>query len=282
MRSYHFRETGKENTLQTTPNMSTNYQHWILKIDNHLATLTFNRPEKKNRIDLTTLEELGKITEEIRNNPDVWVVMLNASGNCFSAGVDISLIGSMVGQELETYRKNLAYTQSFFDLFEALEKPTIAALNGPVIGGGMIMALCCDFRIAAEDVMFELPEVKRSIGVIMGTQRITRVIGVAHTKEMVMLGKKVGAEKALQIGLVNQVVPLEELEAQSMAFARQFLNLPPLAVGVCKKIINEGEYLERAGQDMEIEAQAEILQTHDFKEAIASFFDKRKPEFKGR
>ncbi len=97
MRSYHFSGKWKKNILQTTPNMSVTYQHWLVDINNHLATLTFNRPEKKNRIDLTTLEELGKITEALSKNPDVWVVVLKANG------VDISLIGSMVGLELETY-----------------------------------------------------------------------------------------------------------------------------------------------------------------------------------
>ena len=154
-------------------------------------------------------------------------------------------------------------------------------MHGHVIGGGVILALCCDFRIAAENTIFGLPEVKRSIGVIMGTQRITRTIGVAYTKELVMLGKPIDAKRAFQMGLVNQVVAKEELNATATKFAQQFLELPPLAVGLCKKIINEGQFLERAGQDLEIEAQAALLKTKDFQEAIASFFEKRKPVFKG-
>lgn len=257
------------------------YQHWKLDINEHIAYLTLNRPDKKNRIDRTTLEELAGITQVLSNDSKVWVVVLQANGSCFSAGVDVSLIGSMVGQDVDTYRQNLKRAQECLDVFEALEKPTIAALHGHVIGGGMILALCCDFRIAAENVCFELPEVKRSIGVIMGTQRITRTIGLANTKEMVMLGQPVDANRALQIGLVNKLVPLDQLSAQTFAFAKQFLNLPPLAVGLCKKIINEGQFLERAGQDLEIEAQLGLLNTHDFKEAITSFFEKRKPVYKG-
>ena len=262
--------------------MNNHFEHWIIEIKNHIAYLTLNRPDKKNRIDQLTLMELGDITQLLRNDSEVWVVVLQANGDCFSAGVDVSLIGSMIGQKTEVYRENLKTLQGFLDDFEALEKPTIAALQGPVIGGGMILALCCDFRIAAQNVVFELPEVKRSIGVIMGTQRITRTIGITPTKEMVMLGAKVPAERALQIGLVNKVVPRDQLVAQSVAFAEQFLELPPLAVGVCKKIINEGQFLDRSGQDLEIEAQAKLLATHDFQEAIASFFEKRKPVFKGK
>ena len=262
--------------------MSNQYQHWILEVENHIAYLTLDRPEKKNRLDNTTLEELGAIAQSIGKDPDVWVVVVRANGDNFSAGVDISLIGNMVGQEETTYRKNLQIAQSYFDAFEALEKPTIAALHGYVIGGGMILALCCDFRIAADNVIFELPEVKRSIGVIMGTQRITRTIGVAHTKEMAMLGTPVRAEKALRIGMVNKIVALDQLEKETLTLAQQILELPPLAVGLGKKIINEGQFLERAGQDLEIEAQLGLLQTEDFKEAIASFFEKRKPVYKGK
>ena len=262
--------------------MNNSYQHWLLEIKEHIAYLTLNRPEKKNRIDDTTLSELGEITQVLDHNPNVWVVILQANGDCFSTGVDVSLIGGMVGQDIETYRKNLRNLQGFLDAFEALEKPTIAALHGFVIGGGMILALCCDFRIAADNVKFSLPEVKRSIGVVMGTQRITRTIGVAPTKELAMLGNSIDAKRALQIGLVNQTTPLNQLNNKTFEFAQQFLALPPLAVSLCKKIINEGQFLARAGQDLEIEAQAALLKTQDFKEAIDSFFEKRKPVFKGK
>lgn len=261
--------------------MEHQYQHWALETEGHLAYLTLNRPSKKNRIDTTTLTELGEITKFLSSDPNVWVVVVQGAGDCFSAGVDVSLIGNIVGQEEAAYRENLRHAQSFLDAFEALAKPTIAALHGAVIGGGMILALCCDFRIAAENVVFELPEVKRSIGVIMGTQRITNMIGMAHTKDMVMLGTPVAAERALHIGLVNKVVPLDQLAAEAKTFAQQFLDLPPLAVGLCKKIIHEGQFLERAGQDLEIEAQLGLLATQDFREAIASFFEKRKPVYKG-
>ena len=262
--------------------MNHTYQHWILETKGHLAYVTLNRPEKKNRIDNTTLMELGELTQTIQADANIWAVVLQAMGPSFSAGVDVSLIGSMIGQDTATYRSNLKQAQSVLDAFEAIEKPTIAALQGYVIGGGMILALCCDFRIAAEDVVFQLPEVKRSIGVIMGTQRITRTIGIATTKEMVMLGHPVQAKRALQIGLVNKVVALDQLSRQATEFAQQFLELPPLAVGLCKKIINEGQFLERAGQDLEIEAQAALLKTEDFQEAISSFFEKRKPMYKGK
>ena len=258
------------------------FQHWQLAISNHIAYLTLNRPQQKNRLGNQTFQELKTITAFLSTNSEVWVVLLQANGDSFSAGVDVSLIGDMIGQDEQQYAANLRASQEILDAFEALEKPVIAALHGYVIGGGMILALCCDFRIAADNTIFGLPEVKRSIGVIMGTQRITRTIGIAHTKELVMLGNNIDAERAYQMGLVNQVVPVATLKEKAEAYATQFLGLPPLAVGLCKKIINEGQFLERAGQDLEIESQAALLDTADFKEAIASFFEKRKPVFEGK
>ena len=116
----------------------------------------------------------------------------------------------------------------------------------------------------------------------MGTQRITNAIGIAATKELVMLGNPIGADRAADIGMVNRVVPRHLLEESVDELVEQIIRLPPLAVGLCKKIINDGQFLPRAGQDLEIEAQAALLKTEDFKEAINSFFEKRKPLYKGR
>ena len=257
-------------------------KHWQLDIRSKCAYLTLNRPEFKNRLDATTLSELKKVTYYLAEDQDVWYVILGANGDCFSAGVDVSLIGGMIDQEEGAYQSNLRELQSALDVFESLEKPTIAALHGPIIGGGVILALCCDFRIAAENSFFCLPEVKRSIAVLMGTQRISRVIGIANTKELVMLGNSIYADRALTLGLVNEVVPYDQLSNRVEEFSSQFLDLPPLAVGVCKKIIQEGYDLDRRGQDLEIEAQKSILSSDDFKEAIYSFFEKRKPNYRGR
>lgn len=258
------------------------YQHWQFSVENKIARLLLNRPEQKNRMDGQTLSELQDITEIIANNRNIWAVIIEGAGAQFSSGMDVNLIGAMIGQEYETYKKNLLASQAILDAFEKLEKPTIAKIHGYCLGGGLILALCCDFRIAADNTIFGLPEVKRSIGVIMGTQRITRVAGVSATKEMVMLGENFDAQKGLEYGLVNQVVFAENLEKSVQVFAEKFLHLPPLAVGLCKKIIDEGQFLERAGQDLEIEAQAKLLNSADFQEAIKSFFEKRAPNYQGK
>ena len=261
--------------------MKNTFQNWILEKKGRIAHLILNRAEKKNSLDGLTLEELGSIARQLRDDSDIWAIVLQSSGSTFSSGVDVSMIGSMIGQDRKAYEENLRLLQSYLDEFESIAKPTIAALQGYVIGGGLILALCCDFRIAAQNAIFQLPEVKRSIGVVMGTQRITRTIGIAHTKELAMLGDPVDAERAFQMGLVNKIVTVEDLIGEANKLAERFLELPPLAVGVNKTIINKGQFMERAGQELEIESQSHLLKTADFKEAITSFFEKRQPRYKG-
>jgi enoyl-CoA hydratase/carnithine racemase len=146
----------------------------------------------------------------------------------------------------------------------------------------MILACCCDFRVVSETAVFGLPEVKRSISVIMGTQRITRVAGLAATKEMTLLADNFGAEQAQRYGLVTRLVADDQLETAVAALANKFRKLPPRAVGVAKRIIDEGYTMTmRQSQDLEIEAQQELLNSSDFQEAIAAFFEKRPPRYTG-
>ncbi|HAS39889.1 MAG TPA: enoyl-CoA hydratase/isomerase family protein [Microscillaceae bacterium] len=258
------------------------YKHWLVSLENHVLRLTINNPEKKNRLHQELFLEFRDIITYIKQTSEVWVVVIEGAAGHFSSGVDVSLIGTMIGKNEEAYRQDLQELQYIFDEFEALEKPTIAKIDGYCLGGGVILALCCDFRIATETSIFGLPEVKRSIGVIMGTQRITRVAGIAAAKEMILLGDNFDAAQAKTYGLINRVVAPETLEQAVTALAQKFLKLPPLAVGVCKRIIQEGQFAERNGQNLEIAAQHDILHTQDFQEAIKSFFEKREPKYEGK
>jgi enoyl-CoA hydratase/carnithine racemase len=163
-----------------------------------------------------------------------------------------------------------------------LEKPTIAKLHGFCLGGGLILALCCDFRVASQRTVFGLPEVRLGIGVIMGTQRVTRVAGVAATKEMILLGKRFNASAARAYGLVHQVVAPQDLDAAVDALAAKFRSLPPRTVGLSKRIIDQGHNLSlRESQDLEIDAQVEVLYGPDVQEAMGSFLQQRRPRFIG-
>jgi len=146
----------------------------------------------------------------------------------------------------------------------------------------MILALCCDFRIASRRTVFGFPEVKRGVPVIMGTHRVVRILGPGLSKEMMFLGRNIRAHTAQAYGLIHQVVEPEDLDDKVAALASKFLKLPPRTVGAIKRIINEGRHLSiRASQDLEIEAQAELLDSPDFIEAVTSYLENRSPTFRG-
>jgi enoyl-CoA hydratase/carnithine racemase len=259
------------------------YQHWLLREEAHTATLTLNRPEAMNSLVPQTLHELRDLTAYLRTRSDLWAVVVQGQGRHFSAGMDVSMIQGRLDRPGAENREFLLGLQRCLDDFEALEKPTIAKLKGFCIGGGLILALCCDFRIASQRTVFSLPEVRLGLGVIMGTQRVTRVVGLAATKELILLGKRFKASQALSYGLVNRVVPPDELDAAVTELARKFERLPPRTVGMAKRIIDAGYHLSmRQSQDLEIDGQADVLDSPDVREAMESFQEQRRPRFSGQ
>ena len=260
----------------------TEYQHWLLEIDQSIATLTLNRADKMNILSKATLHELRDISRLLRDNRDVWVVILQSAGEHFSAGVDVNLIQEMVGQDKTAFRENLRDLQDCLDTFEALPQPTIAKIKGYCIGGGVLLACCCDFRVADHSAMFHLAEVQLGIAVLMGTQRLTRIAGVPNTKEMVMLAERFSAEKAQIYGLLHNLVEAEELDEIAEDLAIRFSKLSPQTVSIAKQIIDEGVSLSlRESQDLEIDLQATLLNSFDFQEGVTAFFEKRSPQFTG-
>ena len=258
------------------------FPRWLLSEEAHTATLTLNRPETMNSLTPDTLYELRDITARLRTRRGVWVVIVQGQGRHFSAGMDVSVIREGLEQSEQTNREFLLGLQQCLDDFEALEKPTIAKLKGFCIGGGLILALCCDFRTASQRTVFSLPEVRLGIGVIMGTQRMVRMAGGAATKKMVLLGRRFNASVAQAHGLVTSVVPPGRLDAAAEALAKGFLSLPPRTVGISKRIINTGHNLSmRESEDLEIDAQCELLDSPDFREAVESYLEKRPPQFAG-
>jgi enoyl-CoA hydratase/carnithine racemase len=255
---------------------------WTLSVDDRIATLTLNRAEQKNSITPEVLTELRAMCAKIRDDQDIWAVILRTEGSQFSVGVDVSAIGQLVEADKVTFGENLRQMQAALDEFEALPQPTIAAIRGFCIGGGLLLTLCCDFRIASRNARFSFPEVKRGIAVIMGTQRITRAVGIARAKELVLLGDLIHADEAGQIGLVTRVVDVDKFDEEVEAFAAKFRSLPPRTISIAKKIADEGQHMTlRDSQDLEIELQAGLLGSHDMGEGVASFLEKRAPNFTG-
>lgn len=256
--------------------------HLHLEISGHVARLTLSRPSESNSLLPETFDQLGVITEQLATDPDVWVVILQGDGANFSIGVDIEVIRQLTELKDDSFVHDLRAMQLTLDAFERLQKPVIAKLHGFCLGGGLILALCCDFRIASERTIFGFPEVKRGIPVVMGTHRLTRTIGPAAAKEMIYLADLIKADTALALGLVNKVVPQDDLNDRVEGLAQKFLKLPPRTVGAAKRIFQQGHSLSlRESQDLEIQVQADLMESPDMREALQSFFEKRPPEFKG-
>jgi len=258
------------------------YNNWQIKIERKIARLVLNREQKLNNLNQEVFFELREISAWLAKQDDIWVVIVEGAGKHFSFGVDVEVIYGSLDESKENFQKILRENQLCLDAFEALEKPTIAKINGFCIGGGLILALCCDFRIAAANSVFILPEVKRGIAVLMGTQRVSKVIGLARTKELIMLGDKISANKAENFGLIHKAVAKQSLEGETNKLARKLLQLPPKTVSICKRIIDQGYDMNlRESQELEIEAQSQLLGSHDLREGLASFVEKRKPVFNG-
>jgi enoyl-CoA hydratase/carnithine racemase len=258
------------------------YKNWTFEEADHVARLTIQRPARRNALTSETLHELKDLSDRVRSDKDIWVVILQGSGDHFSVGIDLDLLRSRLDQPVEENRAFLRDQQVCIDAFDALQKPSIAKIQGFCIGGGLILALCCDFRIVGQRSVFSLPEVKLGLPVLWGTKRVTRTVGMPAAKELILLGKRINAERAVECGLVHQAVSEDELDAAVDNLAEKFLTLPPRTIALANRIIDKG--LEQSlpeSEELEIEALADLLGSSDLNEAIDSYLQKRPPIFSG-
>ncbi|MFQ5836972.1 MAG: enoyl-CoA hydratase/isomerase family protein [Candidatus Bathyarchaeia archaeon] len=247
-----------------------------------IATITINRPKRLNALNQETIQEILSALDDIEKDANIRVVVITgAGGRAFSAGADIS---GMKGRTPLDSRRSSHLGQQMMNKVEDLEKPVIAAINGYALGGGLELAMACDFRIASENARLGQPEI--NIGLIPGwggTQRLPRFVGKALAKEMIFTGKMIDAKTAEQHGLVNKVVPADQLESAVEQLAEELINKPPVAIKVAKQLINNStETNLRIGLTHESEAFGILGSTEDFKEGTAAFLEKRKPKFKGK
>lgn len=257
-------------------------QNWLITHQEHTLYLTLNRPQALNVLTIETLHELREVAAQIQHDRQARVIVLQAEGPHFSAGVDVKVIAAMREQSLQEFDRQLADLQGCIDAFEALPQPIVARLRGHVIGGGMILAACCDFRVADTTARFSLPEVRLGIPVIMGTHRLTRLAGAAITKEMILLAEPFDAATAHRWNLVHRVVEPDQLDAAVNSIVERLLSLPPLTLQSAKRIIDRGHTLSsEAAQALERAEQAMLLATHDFAEAADAYLSKRTPSFIG-
>ena len=256
------------------------FQEISYAVEGPMALVTINRPEKHNAISLDTLEELHRAVRQAAGDDDVRVITITgAGGRSFASGSDLSEVLH------RDFRKALEpIVQGLADQLERTPKPTIAAIDGICMGGGLEVALGCDLRIATPRSRFATPEGK--LGIIPGggaTARLPRLVGPGWAMEMMLMGEPIDAEHALSIGLVTRLVAPEELLAEARRMADHLAGFAPFVPRTMKAMVQFGMDASLASAQMlEKYAQGALVQTEDKQEGISAFLEKRKPEFKGR
>lgn len=241
-----------------------------------VATITLDVPGKLNRVSMAARDQLAAVFAELDRDEAVRFVVLAGAGGSFTAGGDIPGFLARTPWEVSQLARNVAAP-------ERCSKPVVARLQGYVLGVGLELALACDFRIAADDVQLGLPEA--TIGMIPGsggTQRLARLVGLGRAKDLVMRGRRVGAEEALALGLVTEVVAPDALDGAVAALLEELGRHSPLALRMAKRVLNAAyDGPLHLGLELEGLAYGLLRQTHDFREGVEAFAEKRRPEFTG-
>ncbi|MFV0439248.1 MAG: enoyl-CoA hydratase-related protein [Desulfopila sp.] len=253
------------------------YQNIILEKEEHVAVITFNRPEAMNALNNQTRAEFREAITAVAADDEIKVLILTGSGKAFVAGSDIKEFNSTTPYAAHSIER-------LGEMVERLEKPVIAAVNGFCLGGGCEIAMGCDIIIASEKAKFGQTEI--NIGIIPGgggTQRLQRLIGVCRAKELIFTGDIIRAEEADRIGLVNRVVPMEELLPAAKEMAKKIATKSAAALKLAKTAINRGmQTTLDSGLKYEYELYSLSLSLEDKVEGVNAFLEKRAPKFVGR
>src|SRR5215510_814996 len=257
------------------------YKTLNFELADRVATITLNRPDRLNAINEEMRDDFSRLFSELQTNDEIGVVIFTGAGRAFSAGGDIEYFE----QDWNTTRfraENHRLTQ-FFDELELIEKPVIAAINGPCTGAGLQITLSCDLRIASDQAQFGFRE--NNIGLIPGAggcSRLVKLIGYGKAKELIFTGEMIPAAEAERIGLVNRVVPHDDLMDHARKLAEHLLTRAPEALGLAKRILWHSVNSDFAtGRMLEALGQSILVKSKDHREGIIAFREKRKPEFKG-
>lgn len=258
-----------------------NYELLKYSKNNHIATIEFNTPEKKNALTLPMREELSHVIREVKYDDDVCVIVVTGCGDAFCAGGDLSSMTE--GINAVQGRQRLRKLHDWLIDYITIEKPVIASVNGPAVGAGFSLALAADIVIASEKAVLGAPFIRVGLVPDAGSlYLLPRLIGLQKAKEICFQGKILKAREAEALGLVNKVVPHDQLGEATTQMATKMAKGPARAIGMAKNMINMSfETSLKNMLEYEAYAQAIAFQTEDHKEGVEAFFQKREPVFKG-
>jgi methylglutaconyl-CoA hydratase len=256
-----------------------NFSTLQLAYDDRVATVTLNRPEKRNAISFELIDDLLGALDEIATSAAL-VLILTGAGKAFCSGMDLANLKSLMGRSPE---QNLKDSETMVRLFRALyefPKVTIAAVNGPAIAGGTGLAVLCDFTLAVPEAKFGYTEVKIGFVPAIVSTFLLRQVGEKHARDLLLTGRIIGVEEALRMGLINEVVPADRLITRARELAAQIMENSPTSLVLTKRLLSEHA---RAELDQQIVAavreNAAIRETKNFREGVTSFLEKRKPRW---
>ncbi len=259
------------------------FKYILFEKSEGVAGITLNRPEKLNAMNLELLDELWAALQDIQEDDETRVVVISGAGKYFSAGTDLKFLSSLTQKSFrEDMRK---YWNRVFSEIEDMQRLTIAAINGPAIGGGVELALCCDLRYCVEEATFTLPQINFGLLPDAGaTVRLPMLIGPAKAKEYIFSGKSMDAITAEDLGLVNHVFSREEFLEEVQKIASEMADKPPLALGMGKQLINRSFRNRdvKSGLEEVVDVQTFLIGTDDYREGMEALKEKRPPRFKGK
>ena len=255
------------------------FEEIIVTVEAGIAEVTLNRPDRYNALGSRIVGELGEALEEIEGSGEVRAMVLTGAGDkAFCSGVDLKERAEMDADGRWSHNRALG---AFAGRLAGLQVPTIAAFNGLAFGGGLEIALACDFRLTTEGASFALPEV--GIGIVPGaggTQRLPRLIGVTRAKELILTARRISTEDALDMGLVSKIVPRSSLMEEARSLAQEIAANSPLALAYAKAAVDlASETTIEQGLRYETAAIRATLSSEDYKIGLAAFAEKRPPEF---
>jgi methylglutaconyl-CoA hydratase len=259
-----------------------NYTNIQLASNEGVASITLNRPEKRNAISYELIAELLAALEEVEKSSDL-VLILTGAGKAFCSGMDLDNLKQLLGRSATQNREDSETMARLFRSLYEFPKPTVAAVNGAAVAGGCGLATLCDFTLAVPEAKFGYTEVRIGFVPAIVSTFLLRQIGEKHARDLLLTGRIVSSEDAWRMGMVNEIVPPDELLHRARELAGELIANSPVSLAYTKRLLNQlaGRELD-AQLGLAVEENAAIRTTQDFREGISSFLEKRKPHWSGK